>query len=84
MNEDAENGEEIVGELGPRQGITIPKGVPYWFESASDDQLEILRVSSVDNSIAAERINFEPLKDWQIARDLGGRDATAEERSQPG
>ncbi len=82
VSKDAENGEEIVGELGPRQGITIPKGVPYWFESASDDQLEILRVSSVDNSIAAERINFEPLKDWQVARDLGGRDATAEERSQ--
>ena len=80
-SEDTDNGEEIVGELGPREGIMIPKGVPYWFESASDDQLEILRVSSIDHSIMAERVNYEPLKDWQVEHDLGGRDATAAERN---
>lgn len=81
VNKDAENGEEVVGELGPREGIMIPKGVPYWFESASDDQLEILRVSSIDKSVKSERVNYQPLKDWQVDHGLGGRDATAADRS---
>lgn len=81
VNKDADNGEEVVGELGPREGIMIPKGVPYWFESASDDQLEILRVSSIDKSVKSERVNYQPLKDWQIDHGLGGRDATAADRS---
>ena len=81
MSKESGNGEEVAGELGPREGIMIPKGVPYWFESASDDQLEILRVSSIDKNVKAERVNYEPLKDWQVDRDLGGRDATAAERS---
>ena len=81
VNKDADNGEEVVGELGPREGIMIPKGVPYWFESASDDQLEILRVSSIDKSVKSERVNYQPLKDWQIDHGLGGRDATAADRT---
>ena len=72
--------EEIIGELGPRQGIIIPKGVPYWFESASNEQLEILRVSSVDHSVKAERVNYEPLREWQETSGLGGRDASTSER----
>ena len=75
-----DNGEELVGELGPRQGIMIPKGVPYWFEPVGDEQLEILRVSSIDRTIRGERVNYEPLKDWQVDHDLGGREATAAER----
>ena len=81
MNTDAEGGEEVVGELGPREGIMIPKGVPYWFESASGDQLEILRVSSIDKSVKSERVNYQPLKGWQMEHGLGGRDATAADRS---
>ncbi len=76
-----DNGEELVGELGPREGIMIPKGVPYWFEPVGDEQLEILRVSSIDRAIRGERVNYEPLKDWQVDHDLGGREATTAERS---
>ena len=81
VSKTAENGEELVCELGPRQGIMIPKAVPYWFEPVGGEQLEILRVSSIDRAIRGERVNYEPLKDWQIDHDLGGRDATAAERA---
>ena len=30
-------------ELGPKSALFIPKGVPYWFESASEEPLEIMR-----------------------------------------
>ncbi len=77
-SDDPNKKEEVVAELGPREGIVIPKGVPYWFESASDDQLEILRVSSVYNDIKPERVNYEPLHQWQTY--LGGREPTESDR----
>jgi len=37
--------DELVGDLGPLEGIVIPRGYPYWFESADATQdLEILQV----------------------------------------
>lgn len=81
VSDDPKKEEEIVAELGPREGIMIPKGVAYWFESASDDQLELYRVSSVYNDIAAERVNYQPLREWQSASGLGGRAPTEAERT---
>jgi mannose-6-phosphate isomerase-like protein (cupin superfamily) len=39
-------GDELVADLGPMEGIVIPRTFPYWFESASEDgtDLEILQV----------------------------------------
>jgi len=38
-------GEKIIAELGPLEGVYIPRDVKYWFESASDDEpLQILQV----------------------------------------
>src|SRR5262249_34844800 len=36
--------DELIAELGPHEGVLIPKGCAYWFESAGDEQLEILQV----------------------------------------
>jgi mannose-6-phosphate isomerase-like protein (cupin superfamily) len=68
-------------ELAEREGILIPKGTPYWFESAGSQPLEILHVLARDTRVEKnERINYEALKDWQQEKDLGGREATASER----
>lgn len=61
-------------ELGRLDGIFIPQGTPYWFESVGDEPLEILRVSARDPNTRDERVNFEALKSWQ--QHLGGRAAT--------
>src|SRR5437868_4217777 len=34
----------LEAELGPNEGILIPRGVKYWFESASSEQLELLQI----------------------------------------
>jgi mannose-6-phosphate isomerase-like protein (cupin superfamily) len=34
----------LLAELGPLEGIVIPRTFPYWFESAADEDLEILQV----------------------------------------
>ena len=41
-------GDELIAELGVHEGIVIPRGFPYWFESVGDDELEILQVEYRD------------------------------------
>lgn len=59
-------GDKVIGELKPNEGILIPRGFNYWFESASDEPLEILRVSARDQSTENKRVNYTPLKPWQL------------------
>lgn len=38
----------VHSELGPSEGVLIPRGVRYWFESAGDEPLEILQLECSD------------------------------------
>lgn len=66
-------GEEdrIMGELEPFQGLLIPAGAKYWFESTGDEPLQILRV---DYRVAREAevpkgsTGFEVLNSYGDAR----------------
>ena len=40
--------DKLLAELGPLEGIHIPRGAYYWFESSSDEVLELLQVEAVD------------------------------------
>ena len=37
-------GDKVMAELGKFQGVLIPAGTKYWFESAGEEPLQILRV----------------------------------------
>lgn len=39
-------GSEPVAELGKGEGMLVPRGTMYWFESAGDEDLEILHVAA--------------------------------------
>jgi mannose-6-phosphate isomerase-like protein (cupin superfamily) len=54
----------VLAELGPLQGIHIPRGFYYWFESSSPEKLEILQVEAIDKSVKNERLNATPPKDF--------------------
>ena len=41
-------GDEVVAELGPHEGVLIPRHYRYWFESVGDEVLEILQVEASD------------------------------------
>jgi len=57
--------EVVLAELGPLQGIHIPRGFYYWFESSSPEKLEILQVEAIDKSVKNERLNATPQKDFE-------------------
>ena len=61
-------GDTLIAELKKHEGIMIPRGFMYWFESASEEPLEILRVSARDQNTENKRVNYTPLKPWMVER----------------
>jgi mannose-6-phosphate isomerase-like protein (cupin superfamily) len=58
-------GDELVAELGPFDGVLIPRDFQYWYESADDEVLELLQVAAADPRIGPP--------DGQRVGPLGGR-----------
>jgi mannose-6-phosphate isomerase-like protein (cupin superfamily) len=64
-------GDVVIAELGPHQGITIPGGARYWFETSGTDDLEILQMVAYNRAAGkAARINVESHKDWMTESEL--------------
>jgi len=59
-------GDEVIGEFNKGEGILIPRGFKYWFESASDEPLEIIRVAARDQNVENKRVSEAPLKPWMV------------------
>ena len=62
------DGNTVLGDFGPYEGILVPRGFKYWFESSGDEDLEILQVEAFDialpddKTLHADRMNHEPTK----------------------
>ena len=65
-------GDKLVGEYKKGEGILVPRGYKYWFESASPDPLEILRVTAKDQNIDNKRVDLSAQKDWMIQQNTFG------------
>jgi mannose-6-phosphate isomerase-like protein (cupin superfamily) len=50
-------GDTLIAELGPREGLVIPRYARYWFENAGDEELEILLVQAFANG--GQQLNSE-------------------------
>ncbi len=72
-------GDELVGEFGCHEGVFIPKGVPYWFEAAGEEPLEILHITARDRNLSNDRVDYAPPRERQAGMDLRGRPPTDEE-----
>jgi mannose-6-phosphate isomerase-like protein (cupin superfamily) len=59
-------GDSVIAELKQHEGVLIPRGFKYWFESASDEPLEIIRVAARDQNVENKRVNEAPLKQWMV------------------
>ena len=71
--------DEVVGELGPNDGILVQRGDQYWFESIGDTELELLQVAVADSPVPRDatfggRVNHVARVDGRAEeRIVGGR-----------
>jgi mannose-6-phosphate isomerase-like protein (cupin superfamily) len=65
-------GDKLVGEYKKGEGILVPRGYKYWFESASQEPLEILRVTAKDQNIDNKRVDLSAQKQWMIEQNTFG------------
>ena len=65
-------GDKLIGEYQKGEGILIPRGFKYWFESASKEPLEILRVTAKDQNVENKRVDLSPQKQWMVERNTVG------------
>lgn len=54
--------EEVLAEIGAKEGVFIPRNFPYWFEKVGEEELEILQIEAIDRSVRNERIDYGTLK----------------------
>jgi mannose-6-phosphate isomerase-like protein (cupin superfamily) len=67
-------GDRLVGEYKKGEGILIPRGYKYWFESAAPEPLEILRVTAKDQNVENQRVDHSAQKQWMVDQNtFGGR-----------
>lgn len=50
-------GDVLIGEFAQHEGILIPRGVEYWFESSGDEALEILQMAAFEKGVKVERVD---------------------------
>ena len=71
-------GDVLIARLGKHEGLTIPRGTPYWFKAISDEPLEIIHATGRTSEVKSERVNYRPaLERMKLDH---GRDATDDER----
>lgn len=56
-------GEEPVADLGPFDGIFVPRHTAYWFESSGDEMLEILQLEVCDPATRDVVTRIRPVLD---------------------
>jgi len=67
-------GDEVLGEFGVHEGIVMPRGARYWFESIGDEALELLQVVAFDRSVKNRRVDVDARKfDIDAAERFNGR-----------
>lgn len=65
--------DTVHSELGPSEGVLIPRGAKYWFESVGSEPLEILQLECSDvplktkAELLADRQDFVPPKQGQTS-----------------
>jgi len=55
-------GDELIGEFSKHEGILLPRGTQYWFESSGEDELELLQMAGFEKGVKVERVDMEAQK----------------------
>lgn len=55
-------GDVLIGEFGKHEGILVPRGAQYWFESSGEEELEILQMAAFEKGVKVTRNDVTPQK----------------------
>jgi mannose-6-phosphate isomerase-like protein (cupin superfamily) len=50
----------LIADLGPREGVLIPRKYKYWFETVGPQELEMLQVEAFDEAISGDDVPQDP------------------------
>lgn len=53
-------GDRLIAEIGRHEGVFIPRGVSYWFESVGEELVELLQVEAFAQNLENSRIDYTP------------------------
>jgi hypothetical protein len=56
------DGGVCFGELGPHEGILMPRGNRYWFEALGEEDAEIIQILHIDQEMGFRRQDHEQAK----------------------
>lgn len=63
--------DRVVADIGQYEAVYIPESVPYWFESASPDNLVILRLGANVPGTERGRVDYER-RQFQVGSSTDG------------
>lgn len=71
------DGDRLLADLGPHEGILVPRNFRYWFESASPEPLELLQVEAADIAMPDDSAVLADRRDHSAQKiKIGGKDIT--------
>jgi mannose-6-phosphate isomerase-like protein (cupin superfamily) len=65
-------GDRVVARLGQHEGLLIPHGAAYWFESSSDENLVIMRFGAAVPEAGPDRRIDMQARTWAVSGEPGG------------
>ncbi len=55
---------DLIGDVGPNEGVLLPRGTKYWFEAVGDEPLQVLQIEVPDSpmksmdEVRADRVDY--------------------------
>lgn len=77
-------GDTVIGEFGPMEGVLVPRNTRYWFESTGPEESELLQVLGFDAGRGFQRDDHaSPNFDRKAIRWIDGRTGGREPPTPP-
>lgn len=64
-------GDQVMAKIGRYEGLLIPRGAPYWFESSSEENLVVLRFGARAQNEEKRRVDHSARK-YGVGSSEGG------------
>src|SRR5262245_3165924 len=64
-------GGALIADLGRHEGVLLPRGTKYWFESVGPEPLEILQIEASDKAMLSNQELMADRTDYTPARTSG-------------